>query len=1818
MGGSFGVLASYSGRSLYTFRFAMKDVSRCFPLCLRVLLSLVFATVATASDDSPERATSEILFLDAGVKKPEILLSGIRENVEVVSLDRDRDGVSQIAAALNGRLDLAAIHIVSHGEVGKLHLGSATLTESRLIEYSTDLSIIRGALSPEGDVLFYGCDLASGSVGESFVHSFAQRVAVDVAASSNATGSPLLGGDWDLETRIGQVEADLAFNDTARAAYDVETLGFTQGQFLTGSANTNNYGSLAIGPGGTVYGAWQYAVFPDTGNIRFATWNGAGWTEIPGSALTGTIVASQLTGLDLVNQLGTDAMKIDSNGDIHVALHISETAGGSGSQRGVGYGFFDTSTQTWAFRRIYIFQLSNGFRNPGNGEAVMLLDGSENPHIVFGWSDATDPDNYDIVHAFDNGSGWNVTGTTNALDGTTVDTVTGGAEISGIDAAFDSAGNIHVSYVREDADQISGDVWYVKRTGTSWGTPAEVADTNDVYITSIAIDSNDKVHIAYAQETIADQESTFKITSDVSGSFATISAGSVTAPANTDFFQRMFSVNISINASDQRVLSGSWGAYDVDFNRLAEAVVVSSETAPGTFVVEDGLVGSASSGSFYINHAMILEDDNTVTILQGGRDDDFTTGNLQYANGVPDALSVTPEMPAAGAALSVNVSGSQATFDIYLENLGDVELDTLSLPLNLAAALGSGNYSVTSAPSFIDDPGTITLNAGFNGSGTTQLLSSGTLAAGDTAQIRLVVTVNNVQDLGSGLGVYSSQVTFSGVSPESTTVSDLSDNGTDPDPNGNGDANEAGENDATMFTVVADPVIGVAKDASVSGQTVTIDFYLENFGNVELQSLSLVDDLDSVFGAGSYTVTSGPTLIDDPGTITLNGGFDGSGTTQLITSGTLSVNDTAQIRIVVETAELQDAGSGLGIYSNQVTASGQGPGIPPDSDLSDSGTDPDPDGDGNPDEAGENDATSITVAEQPVIGVAKDVSITGRTATIDFYLENFGNVTLSQVSLPVDLDTTFGAGNYSITSPPSLIDDPGTLTLNGSFNGGGTTDIFVPGSSTLAFADTAQIRVVVEVITVTDQGSGLGIYDCQVTAAAQSPDGTMTSDLSDSGTDPDPNGNGDPTDAGEDDASSVTLRGSIGDLVWDDMDGDGMRDAGEPGLAGVTVFLDQNQNGTLDGGEPFAATNSTGGYEFTDLAAATYYVRVDVTSLPAGFMLTSGANPQVVSLFAGEQDDTIDFAFSLPETPSLEVTTTGDVVNAFDEETSVREALEYAATLMGGQEVTFDPALFAGGAATFPIATELQITSSVTITGPGADLAIFDGGSVSNVFAVDDSTGTVQRVVLSSIAIQNGDGASRSDGGAITNVEDLILIGVEISNCTSSAAIAGIYSTGPLSIFNSLLANNSGLDYGGIFQAGTENLTIVNSTLSGNSGIGVGLADTSTMLLSNTTITANTGSSAVLLTSGVSLTINNSIVAGNNSGDIDGAATATVVSNGANFIGDPQGVAAFSSDASFASTGTVIGDVLDPTLSDNGGPTMTHALVPGSPAIDSGLDADLVDDVLDLDGDMDTLEPQPFDQRGVGFERVIMGDPASGVATVDMGAFELFAPPTFDAGLFSVASTAGPVDLLDLSGATPDDGMFFGPGVSGSIFDPSSLAPGQYVISYTITDEFGVKNVNSFTIELFRGQYRPDLRYGLRGNARRHDGDNQYGGGQSLQIETRQPRNVFFLSAENDGNVPDSLRTKARGIAKRDLNVRIIEKGGDGNVTGAILRGGHVSALRGGAFTRYKVIMKIKDRIRSRNFASRWICSSESSRSARDKNRVLIQYKSPFERPESL
>ena len=82
------------------------------------------------------------------------------------------------------------------------------------------------------------------------------------------------------------------------------------------------------------------------------------------------------------------------------------------------------------------------------------------------------------------------------------------------------------------------------------------------------------------------------------------------------------------------------------------------------------------------------------------------------------------------------------------------------------------------------------------------------------------------------------------------------------------------------------------------------------------------------------------------------------------------------------------------------------------------------------------------------------------------------------------------------------------------------------------------------------------------------------------------------------------LLSTISGVLWDDLDGDGVRQAAEPGLPDRTVYLDANDNDRLDDGEVTTTTDAAGGYAFSGLPAGDYTVR---QSLQPGWQQTSPA-----------------------------------------------------------------------------------------------------------------------------------------------------------------------------------------------------------------------------------------------------------------------------------------------------------------------------------------------------------------------------------------------------------------------------------------------------------------------------------------------------------------------------------------------------------------------------------------------------------------------------------
>ena len=149
----------------------------------------------------------QVFFVTGDLPDLATLLAGLPADAEVHVLDATQDGLAQMVGLLVGRNGLSAVHILSHGSSGALQLGSSTLNDATVASRASDLTLIGQSLAADGDILLYGCNVAQGAEGLQFITSLAQYTGADVAASSDATGAAVLGGDWVLEAVAGRVEA---------------------------------------------------------------------------------------------------------------------------------------------------------------------------------------------------------------------------------------------------------------------------------------------------------------------------------------------------------------------------------------------------------------------------------------------------------------------------------------------------------------------------------------------------------------------------------------------------------------------------------------------------------------------------------------------------------------------------------------------------------------------------------------------------------------------------------------------------------------------------------------------------------------------------------------------------------------------------------------------------------------------------------------------------------------------------------------------------------------------------------------------------------------------------------------------------------------------------------------------------------------------------------------------------------------------------------------------------------------------------------------------------------------------------------------------------------------------------------------------------------------------------------------------------------------------------------------------------------------------------------------------------------------------------
>lgn len=383
-------------------------------------------------------------------------------------------------------------------------------------------------------------------------------------------------------------------------------------------------------------------------------------------------------------------------------------------------------------------------------------------------------------------------------------------------------------------------------------------------------------------------------------------------------------------------------------------------------------------------------------------------------------------------------------------------------------------------------------------------------------------------------------------------------------------------------------------------------------------------------------------------------------------------------------------------------------------------------------------------------------------------------------------------------------------------------------------------------------------------------------------------------------------------------------------------------------------------------------------------------------------------------------------------------------------------------------------------------------GSPINQLTIADS------VIENNLGITGGSGPSTSIGGGLRLSQGTVTItDSTIRGNTADSGGGLIYISADLTIRNTTISDNiatvkiasNGVEIGGDgggLSVGSGSITkIINSTISNNKAInnggGIFMANGfSSVSLFNTTVTNNAadfnddgnGQGGGIIggstsSGGLNFELSNSIVAGNSSStgvgpDCDSSQLG-IISNGFNLIGD-------NTNCGFtANLNDQIGDSITPIdpmlgpLADHGGPTFTHALLDGSPAIDAGNPANCTDN---------TGATITTDQRG----NMRPSDGGTGMVICDIGAYEKSVLPTAVAGNDQVVAFGDTVDLNGTNSSAvagiasyswaqvPSETVTL---VNAATDTASFVAPAESVVltfELTVTDNNGLTANDSVTI----------------------------------------------------------------------------------------------------------------------------------------------------------
>ena len=465
------------------------------------------------------------------------------------------------------------------------------------------------------------------------------------------------------------------------------------------------------------------------------------------------------------------------------------------------------------------------------------------------------------------------------------------------------------------------------------------------------------------------------------------------------------------------------GTYSVYYGTISEQHLVDGKALPGL-----GAGTATASGVNRINDIVIT---NTVK----GTKHDFTR--------VPTArigLGKVAGAPVILADGSYTIAYSLTVKNLSLEPLSGITVTDIlngasqNFGTNSGAAVpAEGQYRVNSVSGNFGS-----INSGFNGATNTSLMTNGALAAGATGTVAYTVQVNPVVPRVVPALVHTNQAKVVGTGQNSgQTPDDKSHNNANPDPDGNGIANEPANDTPSTVTPTASADIELVKTATprrvtgnpAVGDIIDYTFAVTNTGKTPLLNVTVTDPLPGLTWAASNT----PIARLNPG----------------------QFNDTA----FKATYALTQADLDRGTLPNTATVTGQwgvNGGVPVNVTDTDSATVP----------ALSKPGLTIVKTLESAAGIGNPRTLVGDIARYRFVVTNTGNTTLNNVTVTDALSgvaadpagsftigtmapgaTTTVFANYPVTQANINAGNVTNSATAAAVHGSGNTPISTPPSS---------------------------------------------------------------------------------------------------------------------------------------------------------------------------------------------------------------------------------------------------------------------------------------------------------------------------------------------------------------------------------------------------------------------------------------------------------------------------------------------------------------------------------------------------------------------------------------------------------------------------------------------------------------------------------------------------------------------------------------------------------------------------------------------------